>query len=298
MTENREDAFDAFDTWLNSCPAASPPVGLVERCLATIPETGSSITVARPTRQRGRALKVIAVGTAIAATVVVAWLGLHSERSAFAEAIRQTTHANAVHILETFTDPERSPGELRTSEWWIRPGVGMKRVVKVNGEMAYVFVTRDGETTNWFPGENSVVIKRDSHPVDDFPYFTSAILAIKKIEQMASDQKIPLTQQEIVKPDGKIRRLEIKDLREVEQPNAVLMLSLIVDIDDVTNRIVRKWSHEWAVGKHRENFATGNATSVMEIDYPTPDSLPESLFRVEYPSDAKVTRADTGDQNQ
>jgi hypothetical protein len=114
---------------------------------------------------------------------------------------------------------------------------------------------------------------------------------------MANDQKISLTQKQIVKPGGKIRRLEIKDLREVQQPNAVLMLSLIVDIDDVTNRIVRKWSHERAVGKDRGNFAAGNATSVMEIDYPTLDSLPESLFRVEYPSDAKVTRADTADQN-
>jgi hypothetical protein len=297
MAENEVVNFDAFESWLRTCPAVNLPVELLDRCLSTIPGNASPSIAARPTRHHARAAKIIAgIGSIVAVTVLALFLLENRQHSVFAQVIEQTTHATAIHILETFSDPERSPEELRTSEWWVRPGIGMRRILKVNGEVEYIFVKYRGETINWLPRDNSVVIKQASDPVGDLPYFTNAILALKKIEQMANEQRIPVSEQHIAKSGSKLRRFEIKNLREDQQNNATLMLSIVVDIDDVTNRIVRNWSHEWAVGKDRDNFATLNATHVMEIDYP--ETLPESLFKIDYPTDAKVTRTKAADRSR
>jgi hypothetical protein len=291
--ENQSDKFDTFDDWLRRCPPIAPPVGLRERCIATISPVG---TLAKSFPKRARltmAAKLIAVASsAIAATIFVAWLAGSRNQSVFAQAIEQTKKAPAIHIRETNVDPDARPGFLGTSEWWIVPGAGLRRTCKNNDEVEYVVVKRDGQSTTWFPERNAVEIKSSHEAIGDFPYFTDATLALERFETMAKEQKIPITAEELQRNGKAIRRIQIKDLREGEQGNAALMATLIVDIDVATNRIVRKWTHEWAVGKDRNNYASLDATLVMDIDYPAPSDLPKSLFKLEYPANAKVIRED------
>jgi hypothetical protein len=291
--ENAADEFDEFDEWLSRCPPIAPPASLRERCIATISAEG---TVANPVPKRGRfamAAKLMAVASsAIAATILVAWFAGSRNQSVFAQAIEQTKKAPAIHIRETNVDPEARPGLLGTSEWWIVPGAGLRRTCKNNDEVEYVIVRRDGQSTTWFPERNAVEIKSSHETIGAFPYFTDGTLALERFETMAKEQKIPITAEEVQRNGKTIRRLQIKDLREGEQGNAALMATLIVDIDAATNRIVRRWTHEWAVGKDRNNYASLDATLVMDIDYPVLSDLPKSLFKLEYPADAKVIRED------
>jgi hypothetical protein len=291
--ENQPDESDTFDEWLRRCPPIAPPAGLRERCMTTMSPEG---TLAKPVPKWGRlaiAAKLIAVASsAIAATILVAWFAGSRNQSVFAQAIEQTKKAPAIHIRETNVDPEARPGYLGTSEWWIVPGTGLRRICKRNDEVEYVVVKRDGQSTTWFPERNTVEIKSSHETIGDFPYFTDATLALERFEAMAKEQKIPITAEEVQQNGKTIRRIQIKDLREGEQGNAALMATLIVDIDVATNRIVRRWTHAWAVGKDRNNYASLDATSVMDIDYPGLSDLPNSLFKLEYPADAKVVRED------
>jgi hypothetical protein len=290
--ENHNDDFDELECWLSSCPPVAPPVGLRERCVATIPAQENLVPMVRPRNWQVQAAKVAAaISSAIAATILVVWVSGSQERSVFAKAIEETNRAAAVHILETWMDPERRPGQLRTSEWWIVPGVGQRRVAKVNGEVLFVSVTHGGQRSTWFPERNTLEITPDTEPLRGVPYFTDPLLFLGDFEQKAKEQNIPITYREFERKDKKIHQVQIKDVCLFELPDAKSTATVIVDVDSATNRIVRSWSHEWAVGsKAKDHIASLNATSVMDIDYPAPETLPESLFKLEYPADAQIER--------
>jgi hypothetical protein len=291
--ENLSDEFDAFDNWLRTCPPVAPPLNLRERCLMTIPmgPNRELRPLVRPRPKFASVAKVVAaISATIAATLAIAWLSGAREQSVFAQAIEQSAKAPAIHIVETFIDPEARPGLLATGEWWVIPGDRQRRVCKNNNEVEFVNVKSEGNSTIWFPGRNVVEIKPNHEAVGNLPYFTDATLSLRRFEDLAKQQKVPITVETIEKDGKALRRIQIKDLREDKLADAELMLTLIVDIDSATNRIVRTWSHEWAVGKERANYASLNSTHVMDLNYPTPSSLPDSLFKVDYPAGAKVTR--------
>ncbi len=289
--ENHSGDFDTFDKWLASCPPTTPPARLRDRCAATILRKTDSIEPVRSRRHLALAPKLIAaVSSAIAAAIVITLISGSREQSVFAQALEQSAKAPAMHIVETYVDPVTSPGLLVTSEWWIVPGAGFRRISKKNGVVEFVVVVHNGQSTEWIPERNIVEIRPSHEAVGDVPYFTDAALALRRLETMAKDQTVPIRTEEAQKDGKAIRRIQITNLTEGRQADSALMLTLVVDIDTATNRVVKKWSHEWAVGQDRSNYAAQDATLVMDVDYPALRQLPESLFKLEYPASAKVAR--------
>jgi hypothetical protein len=211
----------------------------------------------------------------------------------FAEAIRKSSAAPAVHFVETFTELERDPGSVRSSEWWSVRGVGSARALKSDGKVTRRIMWQKGEVTTWDLENNEVLITPTSDPVDRVaPWLTDAE-TLRDYEKKAKAQGIPIKVDKVTVNGREIRRIRIVNLLVAEQDDSKQKMTLIVDIDAATERIVRQWSHLAASGPNRENFASLNSVHEFVIDYPDPKSVEPSIFKLDYPADAKVTRSKT-----
>jgi len=296
-TQNRDELFDEFETWLRSCPPTKPPDDLRARCLRTVPsehQTRAVFTFASYRNVwREHRVKLVGGLSLLAASIVVVCFLAQGPESVFAAAIRKSAAAPAVHFVETFSELEREPGSVRSSEWWIVRGIGKARVLKTDGQVTRRIVWHKSEVTNWNLENNEVSITPTSHPVDRVAGWLTDADTLRDYEKKAKEQGIPIKVDKVAIDGREIRRVRIVDLIVTEQDDTKQKMTLIVDIDDSTNRIVRKWSHLSASGPNRENFASLNSVHEFVIDYPDAKSIDRSIFKLDYPADAKVTRSKT-----
>jgi hypothetical protein len=292
----------SFDDWLTSCPPADLPRGLREACLRTVSQVARPFVAARAGRPRSfRYRTAAAVGLlATAAVLFVALIGGQGD-SVFARALESSQAAEAVYILETRTDPNRSPGQIDNSEWLTRRGHGSRRVVRRNNEIQYVWVNHNGKSTKWSPTTNEVVIQSNAGDIDVAPYFAAAAIELRDYEQKAREQGIPIRIEEADRRGTRVRQIRIEDFYLDDQDDDTLISTLIVDIDVATNRIIRQSTRRRPTADSGDRGHAANsdapvavaATQIFDIKYPDPDSIEDSMFSIQFPEDAEVTRDTT-----
>ena len=306
MTQDHGDSFvsDRFDEWLTSFPESDPPVGLRERCRATIAQSGTGArrqrTNPRINLLKGvftmRNLKNSAVFAAIVAALVISSTWLPFSRTVLAQSVQTMTdslrameQAPAAHVMSKTTE-SRSPDMLTVSEVWAIRGVATAQTVKVNDIVTWRVLDDRKTYTDWSAKTNEVrtqpsllahEVKRPSGPPSGLWMWLPDVI-LQRHDEWAKQSGIPAKIEQINEGDKKLRRVSIgPGARVLAGP---MTSSLTMDIDDATNRPVRIVL--------TIDYSTYKQTSEFHIEYPEPATVDKSLFVFQTPKDAKPVRID------
>ncbi len=291
MKTNRN--LDAFESWLATHPEAELPSELRAECLDTIPVRKVARRQQPAALSRSGLTRLIGGTLALSAALIAAlWIVLSDNSSVFAQALAESRGAAVIHIVEMFQDPERQPGKVTSNEWWIAPRKGVRRIAKRNGEVAFEMVRDNTTTSVWFPEKNEVRIEPSAQLEGVGQWIVDPTADLLFLEKKAKDQGVPIKTSESEQSGRLVRRVRMDDVVLDKSDDASLIISLVVEIDVATNRVVRRWSHERALGKNRESYSSLDATTEFVIDYPDAGQFGASFFELDYPDDARVTRLD------
>lgn len=286
VNDQSEQSDRTFDDLLLSAPPTSVPQGLRDRCLATVP----SPVVRRPEhaiRHRAMLLWTFASATAIAFGLVGAGLVWPTNSELFATAIENVRDAKALHMVIVCRN-EEDKGVEKVDEWWCVRGEAWRRTIKRNDTIETEMLKKSGNWIVWRVSNNTVDIEPYTELIE-LPSFTDpAVFTLPQLEALARKQNVPVSVTTLNVGNKRIRRYTIKDVQQIENGDATLLTSAIVDIDPIYNRIVRVESQQHATGIGQDRFALPKASFVFTMDYPDPRDIPETVFQLNYPSDATV----------
>ena len=131
-----EPAPTVLDASLRAIPSFPVPDGLLELCLATVPDAGQRRT-RRPVRRRAGAMKAAAAALMLAATIGLLTRPRHADAAGLLQAVKVAwTTVPASHRVIRVT----TPGGNRTEETWVVQRRGIRKETRVAGDLIGVVV--------------------------------------------------------------------------------------------------------------------------------------------------------------